>query len=250
MMKKRSGLLFVALLCCGITVHAQNWEIGLGAGAAGYMGDLNKNNPLKFSGPAVGGFVKLNLDPFWGLGLHYTYGRIKGENDQDLKFYAPIHEVSALVDFNFVDFFAGGGNRRFTPYVYAGLGGVIFNPKRKVGVEVRYLRLYRTEDQFNPYKNYALSIPYGVGVKFKAKTNFTVFAQMGYRTAYTDYLDDVKGKYRRITDGNPDRIFLGNPSGDLSNIGTQRGDSRTKDTYMFTQVGVTYTFLCKNCSIF
>jgi hypothetical protein len=248
-MRKSGFLLVFATLLASGTARAQNYEIGIGAGAAGYMGDLNMNKPLKFSGPAIGGFVKLNLDPFWSVGLHYNYGRIKGDNG-DLKFYSPLHEASAMVDFNFVDFFAGGGEKRFTPYIYAGVGGVIFNPKRKVDDEVKYLRLYRTEDQYSPYKNYAFSIPYGAGVKFKVKSSLTLFGNLGYRTAYTDYLDDVSKTYRRITDGDPDRIFLANPSGDPDKIGTQRGDSKNRDTYMFTQLGISYTFLCKNCLIF
>lgn len=248
---KKSGLLlvFAALLFSGMHAQAQNWEIGASAGAAGYIGDLNLNKPLKFTGPAVGGFVKLNLDPFWALGLHYTYGVIKGDNG-NLKFYTPLHEVSAQVDFNFLDFFAGGGQKWFTPYIYAGIGGVIYNPKRKVDDEVKNLRLYRTEDQLYPYRNYALSIPYGAGVKFKVKSNFTLFGQLGYRTAYSDYLDDISKNYKRITDGDLMRTYLANPSGDPGKIGTQRGDSRNRDTYMFTQLGVSYTLLCENCSIF
>ena len=249
-MIKKSALSLVWLtLFCGGIARAQNWEIGVAAGAAGYMGDLNMNKPLKFSGPVVGGFVKLNLDPFWSLGMHYTYGRIKGDNG-DLKFYSPLHEASAIVDFNFFDFFAGGGYKRFTPYVYAGVGGVVYNPKRKVGEEVKSLRLYRTEDQYFPYRNYAIAIPYGAGIKYKVKSNLTLFGNLGYRTAFTDYLDDVSGNYRRITDDHPDRIFLSNPSGDQRKIGTQRGDSRSRDTYMFSQVGLSYTFLCQNCSVF
>ncbi|WP_432713492.1 DUF6089 family protein [Pedobacter sp.] len=250
-MKHRGGLLFLlaALLCSNLSVKAQNWEIGVGAGAAGYIGDLNQNQPLKLSGPSAGGFAKLNLDPYWSVGVHYNYGRIMGEHNQ-LKFYTPMHEASVLVDFNFLDFFAGGGQRKFTPYLYTGVGGLIFNPKVKVNDEVKFLRLYRTENQYYPYKNYALTIPYGGGVKFKVQSNLTFFAQMGYRTAFTDYLDDVSSNYRRITDGNEERIFLSNPSQDPARIGTQRGDSRPRDTYMFTQVGVSYTFLCRNCAIF
>ena len=264
-MSRKSGLilLFTTLLFSGIA-RAQLWEVGVAAGAAGYMGDLNMNDPLKFSGPSMGGFTKLKLDPFWSLGLHYNYARIKGDNGY-LNFYTPLHEASAQVDFNFFDFIARGGRRRFTPYVYAGLGGVIFNPKRKLDGEVKYLRLYRTEDQYAPYKNYAMTFPYGAGVKFKVKTDFTLFANLGYRTANTDYLDDVSwdymtpttqyfddvsNSYRRINDGNPDRIFLSNPSGDPGKIGTQRGDSKKRDTYMFTQLGLSYTIPCKNCYIF
>ncbi|WP_432709108.1 DUF6089 family protein [Pedobacter sp.] len=264
-MTLRNGLLlFLALTglnFIGIptVVRAQNLEIGVTAGGAGYMGDLNPDNPFKISGEAAGGFVKLNLDPYWSVGLHYTYGRITADDSKsshadfqqrNLKFYTPLHEAAAIVDFNFLEYFAGGGRKRFTPYVYAGLGGVLFNPKLKIDNEVYNLRLYRTEDQYFAYRNYAVTIPYGAGVKYKLKSNLSLMANIGYRSAFTDYLDDVSGVYKRITDGNVMREYLANPALDNRSYGAQRGDSRKYDTYLFTQVGLSYTFLCKDCWAF
>jgi hypothetical protein len=263
-MKLKNGLLLLLALTglnfTGIAVlQAQNLELGLTAGAAGYMGDLNPNHLFKFSGKAAGGFAKLNLDPYWSLGLHYTYGRVAADDSKssqadfqqrNLKFYTPMHEVSAIVDFNFLEYFAGGGRKRFTPYVFAGFGGLLFNPKLKVDNEVRYLRLYRTEDQYFAYKNYALTVPYGAGVKLKLKSNLTLMANIGYRSTFTDYIDDVSGVYKRITDGNTMREYLANPALDDRSFGAQRGDSRRSDSYLFSQVGLSYTFLCKDCYIF
>ena len=249
------GLNFISMPAA----QSQNLELGLTAGGAGYIGDLNPEQPFKLSGEAAGGFVKLNLDPYWSLGLHYTYGRVAADDakssqadfqQRNLKFYTPIHEVAAIVDFNFLEYFAGGGRKRFTPYVYAGFGGFIFNPKRRFDNEVRYLRLYRTEDQYFPYRNYSFTIPYGAGVKFKLKSNFSVMANIGYRSTFTDYIDDVSGVYKRITDGNTIREYLANPALDNRSFGAQRGDSRRSDTYMFSQVGISYTFLCKDCLTF
>lgn len=251
--------MLAGILLSALHAPAQNWEVGVGAGAAGYMGDLNPNNPLKFSGINAGGFVKLNLDPYWSLGLHYNYGKIAADDAQssnadfqqrNLKFYAPIHEVSAQVDFNFLEYFSGGGSKHFTPYIYAGIGGVLFNPKREYQGETRNLRLYLTEDQRNPYRNYAIIHPYGAGVKFKLKSNFSLFSQIGYRTAFTDNMDDVSGVYHRITTDNEVRKFLANPALDQRSYGSQRGDSRKRDTYLFAQMGISYTFMCKDCWVF
>lgn len=259
-MKFKSLLLhFILILISASGARAQAWEVGLGAGAAGYMGDLNPDNPLKVTGMSAGVFAKLNFNSHWALGLHYNYGRISGDDsqssnadfkDRNLKFYTPLNEVSAQVDFNFFDYFAGGGRKNFTPYIYAGLGGVIFNPKIKINGETRDLRLYKTEGQSTPYRNYAISIPYGAGVKFNFNSNWSFFSQVGYRTAYTDYLDDVSGVYKYPVQGDDYmHIFLADPSGHRP-PGSQRGDSRKRDTYMFMQIGISYTFLSEKCFTF
>ena len=56
---------------------AQVLELGVQAGGAGYMGDLNPTQPLKISGPSFGGFAKINFDPNWALSLNYNFGKIK-----------------------------------------------------------------------------------------------------------------------------------------------------------------------------
>lgn len=238
---------------------SQTWELGVGAGASTYTGDLNPDQPFKFSGPAAGGFVRINLDPYWAIGMHYNYGRVEASDarssradfqQRNLKFYTPMHEASAQVDFNFMEYFSGGGGKAFTPYIFAGIGGVIFNPKVKLNDEVRPLRLYRTEDQLYPYRNYAITVPYGAGLKIRIQSNLSLNTQIGFRTVYTDYLDDVSGVYHRLNTDDADRIYLANPALDNRTYGAQRGDSRKHDGYMFTQVGISYTFLCKNCLTF
>lgn len=134
---------FFALIFIGFPAFAQNLEFGLIAGGAGYMGDLNQSKPLKISGLSAGANVKVNFDPYWTLGLHYTYGKIK-ENDlnsdneqfrqRGLNFKTALNELSLQVDFNFFEYFAGGGTKNFTPYIFAGIGGVWFNPIGKYQV--------------------------------------------------------------------------------------------------------------------
>jgi hypothetical protein len=252
------------------TVCAQTLELGIGGGGAGYIGDLNQDKLLKISGLSLGGYAKLNIDPYWAVGLHYTYGKIKANDaesdnsqfrDRNINFKTPLNEVSLQVDFNFLNYFAGGGTRRFTPYIFTGVGAVFFNPKGVYkdgrGNDVEYnLRFYNTEGQGQAYRNFALTIPYGVGVKLRLKENWGLFSQIGYRTAYTDYLDDVSDRYPDPNtwkqDGNRAvRKFLSDPS--LTQYGTpgvQRGDFRKRDTYMFVGIGISYTFVSQKCYTF
>ncbi|HEY0176984.1 MAG TPA: DUF6089 family protein, partial [Pedobacter sp.] len=165
---KFKKIFFSVTVCCmfSAAVMGQVMEIGANVGAAGYMGDLNPKNPLDFSGIAFGAFVKGNLDPYWAIGLHYNYGKIKdndatspdaGFRSRNLNFSTSLNELSTQVDFNFLDYFAGGGTKNFTPYIFTGIGVVLFNPKATYQGQEYELRYYHTEGK--DYKNYALSIP-------------------------------------------------------------------------------------------
>lgn len=259
--------LFFTLLISTFTIKtkAQVWELGFQIGGAGYMGDLNPTNPLKISGHAVGGFVRANLDPNWAISLNYTNGVIKASDskssnsqfqNRNLSFTNNLNEVSLLVDFNFFDYFAGGGFRRFSPYLYTGIAGVIFNPKTEYNGAIYDLPLYQTEGK--EYKTYALALPLGAGVKYKVGENWSLIGNIGYRNAYTDYLDDVSGIYPDpavyISDPAVQaiQIALADRSGErggpnIGGNGVQRGDFRKRDTYMFVGIGITYTFVSQKC---
>src|SRR5215217_915696 len=268
MQHKRQLFYFFVFLLTGLNLKAQTVELGLAAGGTGYIGDLNQDKPLKISGISASAFVKMNLDPYWAVGLHYTYGKIKANDansdnsqfrDRNINFTTPLNEISLQIDFNFFEYFAGGGRRNFTPYIFTGVGAVLFNPKATYDGTKYNLRFYKTEGQGEPYKNYTFSIPYGAGVKVRLKENWGFFSQIGYRTAYSDYLDDVSKRYpneSKWPEGDPaelrdTRRRLSDPS--VSQFGTpevQRGDIRKRDTYMFVGIGISYTFVSQKCYTF
>jgi hypothetical protein len=268
MLNKLRLFYFLVFLLIGSGAKGQTIELGIAAGGAGYIGDLNQKQPLKISGISAAAYVKMNLDPYWAVGLHYTYGKIKANDarsdnsqfrDRNINFKTPLNEISLQVDFNFFNYFAGGGTKNFTPYIYTGVGTVFFNPKATYDSTTYNVRLYKTEGQGSPYKNYTFSILYGVGAKARLKENWGLFTQIGYRTAYSDYLDDVRGKYPSQSnwpeDDSPElraiRNRLSDPS--LSQYGApgvQRGDLRKRDTYMFVGIGISYTFVSQKCYTF
>ncbi|RZK82668.1 MAG: hypothetical protein EOO92_00935 [Pedobacter sp.] len=259
----------------GFCAIAQNLEIGLSGGAAGYIGDLNQTEYFKPSGVALGGYFKANINPYWAIGLHFNYGKIKANDlensnaqfrQRGMNFNSSLREVSTQVEFNFLEYFAGGGTKNFTPYIYSGAGLVFFSPKGTYEspvtgeLEEYKLRFYLTEGQSNAYRNFALSIPYGIGAKVRLKENWGLFAQVGYRTAFTDYLDDVSGNYPDpnlwptgdSAEIRATRMMLSNPStrADYGVPDTQRGDYRKRDSYMFVGVGISFTFVSQKCYTF
>src|SRR5690606_24052170 len=93
---------------------------------------------------------------------------------------------------------------------------------------------------------------------------WSLIGEIGYRTAFTDYLDDVsktyplienepdlsrkilsdKSFFRKLPDGSTAYNFLF-----IDKPGTQRGDYRKRDTYMFIGLTLTFTFISDKCPV-
>lgn len=257
----------IVLLFMSLSLQAQVWEVGAKVGGAAYMGDLNVNNPFKISGLAAGVFVKANFNPYWGLGMHYMHGSISGDDaksdltafrERNINFKTPLNEISFQLDFNFLDYFSGGGRRNISPYVFGGAGGLIYKPTATYD---QYYKTYKwqSEGQTQRYKTYTMTAIYGAGFKARIKnTSFSVLGEVGFRTPLTDYLDDVSGTYAPkyavnnvegpdyhpvLTEYEHAFNIIADPSPNQIGVrGTQRGDGRKRDSYMFATVGLSFSF--------
>ncbi|HTM98164.1 MAG TPA: DUF6089 family protein [Pedobacter sp.] len=272
MQYKKLILSFFILISAKNFTYAQRAEIGVNAGGAGYIGEFNQFNPVKISGLNAGIYARLNIDPHWGIGIHYNYGKIKGDDarsnnaelrNRNLNFHTSLNELAFIGNLNFFDMYSPGSRKRISPYLFLGIGGVIFEPKATWGKRDIELREYNTEALSKLYRNYAMTIPYGAGIKYKKSENITLFGQIGYRTVFTDYLDDVSGVYAAPSQWNEKNSFnptiseqLGDRSWDpytaqkLYKPGDQRGDFRKRDTYVFVNIGISYTFVSQKCFTF
>ena len=241
-----------------LSLRAQTWEIGGNVGAAGYMGDLNPGNPLQISGPALGIFGAKNFDGYWSLKLKYTFGVIadadKNSSDpqfraRNLSFRTTLNEGALLGEFNFFKYVPEVGQNKFTPFIYFGFGALGYNPQAEYQGHYYDLRPLKTEAESKPYPGLAFSIPYGAGIKYNFAGKWNFIADIGYRNPNTDYLDDVAGVYPNKSKlSSPLAQALSDRSGELTGVyigtpGTQRGDGRTHDTYMFINLGISFTFI-------
>lgn len=246
----------VLLLFTSLTAKSQAWEVGGFAGGAGYMGDLNQNNPFKVSGIAGGAFAKWNFDGYLALKLGYTYGIIKGadslsQNEQarnrNLSFNTQLNELSLTGEFNFMTYMPSVSKNIYTPYIFGGVAYTGYTPKTTYQGQTYDLRAIQTEGV--AYPRSTIAVPFGLGIKYNIAGRLTFGAELGYRIAYTDYIDDVSGVYADKSKlPTPLAVALSDRSANqIGAAGTQRGDLRPKDTYMFIGLSLSYTFITQKC---
>lgn len=230
--------------------YSQNSELGVFYGASYYLGDLNPSKHFAMPRVAYGGMFRYNFDKHISMRLNGFYGSVEANDkvigynkNRNLHFRSSISELSLQFEINFLPFFPGEPASNYTPYIFGGLGGFMFNPKAEADDgEWHELQPLGTEGQYSdqypdrkPYDLYAMSYIFGIGYKFFISKHFTVTLEWGMRRTTTDYLDDVSTNYpdpsvfenndlaenlsdRRKTDGPPNM---------------QRGDPHRKDWYSF-----------------
>jgi hypothetical protein len=255
-------LLATFLLFITCNLHAQSWEVGGTVGGAGYMGDLNQTNPVKVSGAAFGGSVKYNFNGYLSAKLNYMHGTIAGADstshnqqtfNRNLSFSTNLDELSGIVEFNFMKYIPSVTDNVYTPFIYVGFGVVGYKPTANYNGQTYDLRPLETEGQSKPYPNMAFSIPYGAGIKYNFAGSWNLIADIGYRNPNTDYLDDVGRVYAdKSKFSNPIALALSDRSAERNGVppnaaGTQRGDLRNRDTYLFIGFTISYTFITQKC---
>ncbi|MBE9466842.1 MAG: outer membrane beta-barrel protein [Bacteroidetes bacterium] len=153
--------------------------------------------------------------------LNFMYGIIVADDHENgaawtgrnLNFKSSIIEASSQIEFSIVKekrkrniFYNIRGSRsilsniNIPTYLFVGVGGFYFNPKGKYKGEWYHLQPFGTEGQGLPggdkkYNRIALTIPFGIGFKYKIADYTYLGFEAGYRFTFTDYIDDVGGKY-------------------------------------------------------
>ena len=251
-------------------------EFGANLGFSSFLGDLGGSDldgrPLFWdidpavTRPALGVVFRQEIIPRAAFRFNGYFSMLKGDdaltqnefrNYRNLTFRSPIAEVSGMIELS-MNRFTGFNKKRWTPYIYAGIGGFYFNPQAKYDGEWINLQAVGTEGQGLPeypdrqkYSKIAICFPIGGGFRLLTYNNWVMGFEMAARFTTTDYIDDVSSYYP-----NPDYYFLhydieqavmaatlSNPSDgtrpDLINPEWGRGDPTNNDTYIF---GGTLTF--------
>ncbi|MFL5754446.1 MAG: DUF6089 family protein [Bacteroidia bacterium] len=241
-------------------------DVGVFIGGSYYIGDLNPRRHFFQTQPAGGVFYRYNYNYRLAFRGGFNIGSVVGDDSQssdddqlerNLNFKSKVQEFHALAEFNFVEYSIGHNKFIFSPYVFLGISVFHFDPMANMGNQWVDLRRMSTEGQKtsqNPgqkqYKLIQPSIPFGFGFKLDLAKNVGLGFEWGPRKTFTDYLDDVSGKYvnplklaaeKGVTAGIlSDRSLKADGT---SNIGKQRGNPYTKDWYFF--YGFTINFKLK-----
>lgn len=246
------GILVLVLLF-PVGLYAQDFHISLRAGAANYAGDLQSaaisTRQVRWMG-SLG--LRYDVSDHLQARTYFTYGKLQADDKygnagmraRNLNFKTEILEWEGSMQYDFFSL----NDRWWTPYVYAGIGFFHFNPytNNRSGMKT-YLPPLSTEGEgFAPgvsaYKLTQFMIPFGLGAEYALNEDMRLGLEFGYRKLFTDYLDDVSGRY-------VDRAALlaarGQTAVDLAYRGDEvgagpyppagdlRGSNRNKDAYYY-----------------
>ena len=262
-------LIIIFLVCSSLFLHAQNYEVGLLLGGSGYSGDITPKSELFSTGKtheALGLFARFDVNRKLAWRVSYNYAKISGDDanannpgrvNRNLSFRSNIHELALLGEFNPI-----GSDKRLYPYLYGGAAVFKFNPEAVYNGQLVELQPLGTEGQGmngfdSKYRLTQISIPLGVGVKYRITDRLNLGLELGLRKTFTDYLDDLSGNYVNYNDllaGNgPIAAALGNRTGELLgteplviDTGSQRGNADKDDWYYVGGLTISYQFYDKN----
>jgi hypothetical protein len=260
-MRKLITTFFVgASLFATTNVSAQYMEIGGLAGGTGYYGDLQKFQPQIGSfGPTVGVMARWNRSPRFAFRTTATYGSFNATDartagsTRNLEVKTTLYELAVCGEFNMIPFDIVDG-KTSSPYLFLGVGGLYFNPQARYEGKFIDLRPLGTEGQLleggKTYNPLQVVVPFGVGVKLALWQRLSIGFEFGIRQTFTDYLDDVSGKYPNVDVLSKQSIAAAalsyrNPA-TLPNQratveGQQRGDKYRYDRYYFMGASMTYS---------
>lgn len=229
----------VFLLCCA-NLRAQRpmtMEFGAHVGVSYYIGDINPVKHFVGSQLKYGAMIRLNQNPRIAYRIEYTHGRLKASDEKikwrperKLGFMTNIDDITALFEFNFLEYYPEHSRRRFSPFIFGGVSVFIFDPKTYDGS----VNLRQLHTEGSGYGRVGVSLPFGLGLKFAFTKNFLATVEWRMHYAFTDYLDDVSTvypQYHAYYEGND----YTDPTGTYQE-GQQRGNSSFKDWYSFAGI--------------
>jgi len=189
--------LLAVLLLVGQKILAQDrLEFGGFIGTSYYFGDLNPSKQFYKPHLALGGVGRYAYNDRLAFKASLYMGGISGDysdeslNYKDLRpsedqvgrptyeFNNTIGDASVQVEFNFLSYdHKYISNTNFTPYLSVGLGTMIYS--RKTG----------DAENLTTKPTFILSLPFGVGVKYKVNKWVRVGAEWSFRKTFVDDLD-------------------------------------------------------------
>jgi hypothetical protein len=279
MFNPRLILIFLASTLISTVSYGQ-YKVDVGAilGGANYLGEIGGKAKdrrgfildlqLPKSRTAFGGFVRYKINPSFSARLNVTWGRVSGADNlsenpgrvgRNLSFRNDIIEAALLGEYNFFaqnDIGPGLRHIDFKTYVFAGFGMFKHNPMAQLDGKWIALQPLSTEGQgilpgTNKYKLIEMCIPAGVGLHYTLNRKYRIGFEIGYRTIFTDYIDDISTNYvDPAMLGSEEAMILSNRRGETDSElaaapatydpGSKRGDPTHDDAYFFTTFTVSY----------
>ncbi len=206
--------------------NAQINEIGLVFGGNNYSGDIGSEYYI-YPNNLMGGLIyKWNVNPRMAFRGTFLYAKVtaddansenSGRKLRGFKFSNSITEIAVGMEYNYFDYNLNEPGKRFTPYIYTGVGMFFYSIALSES----------STGSFDYDYDIGASIPFGLGIKTKLVGKFAIAFET--RATYT-FSDKIDYNNYEI-----DSLNFGNPN--------------TNDWYMFTSISLVYTFGRPPCFI-
>ncbi len=241
-------------------------DYGLDLGGSNYLGEIGGEEKTRrdwvldlkpiHTSFALGAFCRYKVIPSFSVTLNFMYGRIRGADSnstnparvaRNLSFRNDIKELSLQLEYTFFSYFGVGTPERYSlnlrAYAFLGAAGYHHSPKAYHEGSWQALRPLKTEGQSTPYPSFGFSIPKGIGFHYTYEREYRIGLKIGWRTTFTDYLDDISTTYPESPPELSNRTHEIRNRGDLPSPenygpGDKRGDPTHDDSYLFFTVTI------------
>ena len=219
-MKKVCSIL---VLLINLTLgNAQIYEIGVFGGGSNFIGDVGSTKIIAPKKIAAGGLIRWNRSPRHSYRASVIYTDIFADDNlsgdpkrkqRGYYFSAKTLEISAGIEFTFLDFNLHSGDFNFTPYIYTGIS------------MLNHRNFYYANNTLFPGKSNsnAFGIPIALGAKFTLTEHLIFGMEIAARYTFSDEIDGSV----------PDPEELNN---------LKFGNINNNDWYVFSGFTLTYTF--------
>jgi Domain of unknown function (DUF6089) len=254
--------------------------VSFGAGAAQYLGELNPYgrtfaavfNPKSLRWGANFTYTRY-MSPTFSARVGLSWIRVSGDDNQmdgvkgyEVNFIRNLHfrnDIKELMIAGQYDFIRGGRSyhRReaLIPYIFGGLAVFAHDPVAKAdpinttdGVSKwERLQPLRTEAQglgpnydAKPYSLVNLAIPLGFGIRKKMNESWDLGVEAAFRYTFSDYIDDVGGKYADPNDLNTTKALsaaMGNRTLERTAVISGKGRADGLRDYLVTNINTSYS---------
>ena len=259
----------IIVLAASFSSRAQSPDIGLWIGGSQYYGDVGIINSFYMPEDlAFGVFIRWNFNDHLALRTGVGFGGVRAADslsevpfrvNRNLSFRSDIFEADARLELNFWPYIIGVPEKH-SMYVFAGIGFFTFEPQALYQDTWWDLQPLNTEGQgtvlapdLEEYRTWSLSVPFGIGYKANIGRRFAVSVEFGARRTFTDYIDDVSGRYV-----DPDQLdgingavaaalsdrSLNREAGE-DNTYFMRGNRETNDWYFISAISLSFKIFDK-----
>jgi hypothetical protein len=260
-----------------------NIDYGFAMGTANYLGDIGGKE--KEGRPFIldmqwgqtrtnfGAFIRYRFHNKISYKVSLNWVRLQGADSlsqnparvaRNLNFRNDVIENAHTFEYVFFEMHDLGNTRRylwsFKTYAYTGAGLFYNNPKQFYDYRWVALQPLQTEGAANKYSRIQACVPIGVGAYFTHRNNARIGIDIGWRFAFTDYIDDISSTYASDKDlGNdPLRIAVANrttpeiieglvipegqtrPNIESFSAGEKRGNPKNRDSYFVAQISASF----------